>query len=389
MPVRPQPSPSTPDEFDVALIFIPAFDLGGTERQTIELLRGLRALPETDRGRIELVVIRSGGPLEADAMATGFPVHSLGNTSALSLPRTAARWIRLVRQRRPSAVYSLLSSANFIAAATRLVARPRRLVWGIRDDRLGVERRGVGRFLAINGTRLLARIADVVIVNSDAVRDGLRSSGLNRVPIEVIPNGIDTDRFRPSSELRILERERLGVSDDQLIVCVARLVPKKNHSMLLHAFADLHQQMPSTRLLCFGDGPDDYRRELESLVRELGLTDIASLERSRNDPEAIFNAADLAVLASDAEGFPNTIAEALACGTPCVSTMVGAAPALLDADSVSPVGDTAALTRTMIAALGRIDTDGRPRDSRLADCFTLGALARRTVDVLQGRSVRD
>jgi len=349
----------------------------------VELLRGLKALSEANRGRIELVVLRSGGALEADAIATGFPINSLGHTSAVSLPRTALRWVRLVRRKRPSAVYSLLSTTNFIAAATRPLARPGRIIWGIREDRVGSERKGFGRIFTIYVTRLLARLVDVVIVNNEAGREWLRAAGLKRVSIEVVPNGIDIERFRPSTELRIQEREQLGFSDaQQLIVCVARIVPKKNHTMLMHAFADLNQQMPDTRLLCFGDGPEQYRREIEGLVRDLGLTNVVWMNAPREDPEAIFNAADLAVLASHAEGFPNAIAEALACGTPSVCTRVGAAPQLLNADSTSPAEDTASFTRTMRAALERSGSRELPRKSLLPEQFTVEALARRTILVL-------
>jgi glycosyltransferase involved in cell wall biosynthesis len=255
-------------------------------------------------------------------------------------------------------------------------------VWGIRDDRIGVERRGVGRFLAVAGARFLSRLVDMVIVNSDAVREGLHSSGLARVPIEVVSNGIDTERFRPDQHMRKQERARLGLTSETLIVCVARLVPKKNHTMLLKSFAVLHQSRPDLRLLCFGDGPDQYRRSLEEVLKQLDLVGVASLERSRDDPEAIFNAADLAVLASDAEGFPNTVAEALACVTPCVSTAVGSAPMMLDAIALSPAGDTASFTQAISAALDRVAEADNPRLSLLPATFTLDALARRTVAVL-------
>jgi glycosyltransferase involved in cell wall biosynthesis len=362
-------------------ILIPAFNLGGTERQAIELLRGLEALSDADRGEVVVVVLREGGELWEAASATGFPIHSLGHSSMLAAPRTVVRWIRMVRRLRPVAVYSLLSPTNFMAAATRPIARPERLVWGIRDDQVGAERRGLGRIVAIVGTRVLARLTDLLIVNSDAVRQGVRAGGVTSVRIEVIPNGIDAERFRPDLLLRRTERTRLGLSNEPLVVCVARLVPKKNHSMLLRAFAHVHESMPDARLYCFGDGPEPYRRELQALLERLGLKQVAHLEPSREDPEAVFNAADLAVLASNAEGFPNTIAEALACGTPCVSTAVGSAPELLDPQALVAPGDVAGFADAMHRALRKTDADV-VRRSLLSTSFNLGALARRTLSML-------
>jgi glycosyltransferase involved in cell wall biosynthesis len=161
------------------------------------------------------------------------------------------------------------------------------------------------------------------------------------------------------------------------------MVPQKNHLMLLDAFARVHETLPTARLLCVGGGPPEHLERLLARVRQLRLDSVVTLAPARDDPEAVFNAADVAVLSSDAEGFPNTIAESLACGTPCVSTAVGAAPALLPAGCVTPLGDVDAFADAVVAALTARPSTWTARRSLLPGSYTPSELASRTLDALR------
>ena len=157
----------------------------------------------------------------------------------------------------------------------------------------------------------------------------------------VIPNGFDTDRFRPDPESRNRIREDLGLSPaTRLVGMVARYHPVKDHAGFLRAAALLAGREPDVHFLLTGAGVTGDNRELVDLVRSLDLAACCHLLGERNDIPAVTAALDVAALTSLSEGFPNVVGEAMACGVPVAATAVGEAPELLDLiGAVVPCGD--------------------------------------------------
>lgn len=170
--------------------------------------------------------------------------------------------------------------------------------------------------------------ADGVIAVSAALKAVMVGLGVNPDKIRVIPNGVDTDRFHLMD--REEARKRLNLPPQApLLVSVGALIRPKGHLTLLRAFASVAQRHPEGKLYILGEGP--MRPELESLVRELKLQDKVRLPGKRPNEELLqwFNAADVSVLLSEREGWPNVVTESLACGTPVVATRVGGVPEIL------------------------------------------------------------
>ncbi|WP_341677803.1 glycosyltransferase [Niveibacterium sp. SC-1] len=142
--------------------------------------------------------------------------------------------------------------------------------------------------------------------------------------IEVLPNGIDVERFHPDAAARAHAREQLGVPPEApLIGMVARYAPVKDHPLFLAAAARLRAAVPDARFALVGKGCEPSNAALMAAVEQAGLSGAVSLLGARHDVETIVPAFDLAVLTSRSEGFPNVLAEAMACGVPVVSTDVG------------------------------------------------------------------
>jgi glycosyltransferase involved in cell wall biosynthesis len=106
----------------------------------------------------------------------------------------------------------------------------------------------------------------------------------------------------------------------------------KDHPRFLKAAGLLAKDRNDTRFVCVGDGPKEYQANLQALATSLGLGERVLWAGPREDMPAIYNALDIAVSSSYGEGLSNVIAEAMACGVPCVVTNVG--------DSAWLVGDT-------------------------------------------------
>jgi len=156
---------------------------------------------------------------------------------------------------------------------------------------------------------------DALITVSEALKDRLVALGVKRERIVVLRNGVDLDLFHPID--RVEARARLGLSRRTLL-SVGHLIERKGHHLAITAL----RALPGEDLLIVGSGPE--RRSLESLAGDLGVRErvrfLAPMSQDRL--RDIYGAADALVLPSSAEGWPNVLLEAMACGTPVVASAI-------------------------------------------------------------------
>ena len=196
---------------------------------------------------------------------------------------------------------------------------------------------------------------------------GLQVAALAGVPVNVIKvarnhlvqleqgniqKGVQPDLFSvsyPESELSVA----LAIDESiPLLGCVSRYSPQKNHEGLLKALSLVKKNGIAFRCLLVGRGLDTDNTQLVSWLIQYGLQDEILLLGQRKDVPAIMNALDLHVLPSTAEGFPNVIAEAMACETPCVSTDVGDAAYIIGQTGwLVPPADAQLLAEAIQSAL--------------------------------------
>jgi glycosyltransferase involved in cell wall biosynthesis len=171
----------------------------------------------------------------------------------------------------------------------------------------------------------LSRFADAIIVNSFAGKAHHVAEGYFAKGMIVIPNGIDSQRFRPDPAAgRRMRQEWKVATSERLIGLVGRLDPMKDHVTFLRAAELLARERSDVRFVCVGAGPEPYRTKLQSLSAELSLGARLIWAGPYQDVRAVYSALDIATSSSaNGEGFSNVIAEAMACGVPCVATAVG------------------------------------------------------------------
>jgi glycosyltransferase involved in cell wall biosynthesis len=191
----------------------------------------------------------------------------------------------------------------------------------------------------------LARFAHLIIFNSRAGLEYHVARGYPRLRSAVIRNGIDTERWRPEPEAGAALRRTWGVgSDAPLIGIVARLDRIKGHETFIRAAALLARDREDVTFVIAGTGDSGLTARLRTLAAELGIEQRLIWAGGANDPVAVYNALDIVTSSSLGEGFPNVVAEAMACGRPCVATDVGDTRELLGDDSLCvPPSDAAAL----------------------------------------------
>jgi glycosyltransferase involved in cell wall biosynthesis len=169
--------------------------------------------------------------------------------------------------------------------------------------------------------------------------------------VAVIPNAGLDEAVYEAKEAPLKEGEPKS-SDGPLLVACGRLTKQKGYPYLLDAFREVRDQKEAA-LWILGEG--DRRQAIESQIEELGLVDDVSLLGFRDNPFKFMAAADVFVLSSLSEGFGNVIVEAMACGTPVVSTDCPHGPGEIISHEENgllvPPADAAALSEAILRVL--------------------------------------
>lgn len=197
--------------------------------------------------------------------------------------------------------------------------------------------------------RWAAQQADGLIAVSSGLKQRLLELGMAAERVRVLRNGADLALFRPHD--REAARQALGMTRPTLLA-VGNLVALKRHGLMIEALTLL----PEAELVIVGEGPE--RATLEHLARKRRVADRVRLlgRVAHGQLPEIYSAADLLVLVSTSEGWPNVLLESMACGTPVVVSaidgigdIVAAAEAGRVLADVTPNGIAAAV-RDMLAA---------------------------------------
>lgn len=355
-------------------ILLPDLRGGGAERICLDLAHEF-----VRQGRaVEFVLMQAHGELLTEAQAT-FPVTDLDSTRARKLPRAFARYLR---QRRPDAVLANMWPLTVIAPLMRVMGYRGRVVI-LEHNTLTVQYGEWGRAhrAALRSSMAVGyRLAHARIGVSCGVADDIAGlSGIARSRFEVIYNPVPA-RARPVAEALRVAEALWSIPSGARILTVGSMKAQKNHALLLQAFAGMNR--PDARLMLLGSGAGE--QDLRALAGELGVFGRVVFAGFQNDPTPFYHTADLFALSSNYEGFGNVIVEALACGTPVVSTDCPSGPAEILENGrwgrLTPVGDAAALAAAMRASLAETH-DPEALKRRTAD-FAPEIAAKRYLEAL-------
>ncbi len=200
------------------------------------------------------------------------------------------------------------------------------IVWGVRASARDAILRQNDWFVRLVFwiSRYLLRFSNLVIVNSLASKTLLEQFGAPSSKVVVISNGIDISYFRPRTQSGLQFREIHNIGEDELLIgIVARVDPIKDHKTFISAAAVFHRSHPNTRFVIVGGGPPDHIEKLRTDPGAVQLAEKLIWAGEQREIASVYNAIDLNTLTSRSEGLPNSILEAMACGTLCVSTDVG------------------------------------------------------------------
>lgn len=337
---------------------ISGLGVGGAETMLTQVVPLLQA-----RGLAQHVISLTGaGPLADRLEAANVSLTFLDLRRAGGLAAALPRLSGTVRSFRPEVIQGWMYHGDFAATLAHWTSggrRDRRLMWGVRCSDMDLARHA----RLIRTGAWLSGLPDVIVANSTAGARTHLAHGYRPRRLEVVPNGFDTDRFRPDPEVRSDVRAGLGIrADECVVVHVARVDPMKDHATLLRAV----DGVPGLRLLLIGKDTE-----------HMALPDNTIALGRREDVPRLLPAADIVVSSSAfGEGFCNALAEGMSAGLAPVSTDVGDARLIVgETGPIVPPGDWKALRGALLSLAGRgpdrLRAEGlRARDRIVAE-FTL------------------
>jgi glycosyltransferase involved in cell wall biosynthesis len=351
---------------------------GGADLAMAYLARGF-----IEQGlNVDFVLSQAGGPHQwkIPTAARIIDLGSFGNWNSLKA------LVSYLRQEKPTALLSALHFNNEIAIAAKYLAGVSTRVVVCEQNHLS-QRSRHEKQLFKRMTPLLAKVSypfadEIVAISKGVAQDLAQITGLSLERFRVIYNPAIVPELTIKAQEPI-EHPWFSEGEPPVILGIGKLEPQKDFPTLLKAFAQVRQVKPA-RLVILGWGPDANRLELEALARELQVADDVSFPGYVNNPHAYMARAAVFTLSSRWEGFGNVVAEALAIGTPVVSTDCESGPAeILDQGKYGklvPVGDSQALAEAILATLAT----GRSQqtDPTWLERFSLPVITQQYCDVL-------
>lgn len=335
-------------EYGKIALYCPSLHGGGAERVMLTLAAGFTQMGYP----VDLVLAKAEGPYLSQMP----PQVRLVDLQASSVAKSLPGLVRYLRDEKPRSLLSTLKHANMAAlwakrlsrVPVKLTIREANMVTQGAANALSLKDRFIPLFMP-----LFYPWADNVIAVSIGVAEDLaRATRLRLSKIRVIYNPLDLKKISREAE-EVPDHPWFTGQATPVILGAGRLSRAKDFSTLIKAYALVRQQHLGAKLVILGEGPE--RAELIDLTRKLGIENDVDLLGHVGNPFSYMSRASVFVLSSAWEGLPNVLIQALALGTPVVSTDCPSGPAeILDNGAYGPlvaVGDAQNLANAIISLL--------------------------------------
>ncbi|MCT2347455.1 glycosyltransferase [Niallia taxi] len=327
-------------------IFLPSLSGGGAEKMMVNIAKGF-----SENGiHVDLVLGNAKGPYMSMVPKEVSIVDLKSTRLLLSLSKLA----RYLKNEKPQSLLVTLESSSVIALLAKIMSRvSTKLVVRIPNNmsqQMKNAKNAKHKIILRLATILYKKADGIIAISEGVAKDTAKVTGIPIEKIEVIYNPVVTD------ELIIKSMEQVNHtwfnSEVPTIIGVGRLSKQKDFPILIEAFSKVIQKRDA-RLVIIGEGEE--QESLNKLVKDLEITKFVDFIGFVDNPYKFMEKSSLFVLSSAWEGFGNVIVEAMACGTPIVSTDCKSGPSeILDNGNFGklvPVGDSERMASAIIESL--------------------------------------
>jgi glycosyltransferase involved in cell wall biosynthesis len=362
------------------VFLITGLRLGGAETMLFNLLRRL----DYNRFQTTVISLADEGDLGKRFRDLPISLYVIGmKQGRLGFP-LIIKAFTLVRRLKPDLLLGWMYHGNLAAQISSLFCHDRPpVIWNIRQSIYSLKRERLLTAGVIRICSWLSRFPKGIVYNSKKSAEQHEAMGYKPNKRVLIPNGFDTDIFKPSIEEYRSIRKELGLPEGSVIIgLIGRHHPLKGHKHFIQAAAMLKDKFPAIRFILAGSQVHCKNMMIWRQVIDLNLAAQMHLLGMRSDMPRITAALDISSSSSLAEGFSNAIGEAMACGVPCVVTDVGDSAWIVgDTGRVVPARNAEALAKGL-ADLIQMGTDrrrslGQQARQRVIDHFSLDTVVRR------------
>lgn len=358
-------------------IFIPSLRGGGAERVMLNLASGL----VSKNYSIDLVVVKLEGQY-INQIPQNIKVINLNSKRAIT---SIIPLIKYIKKNEPNVIVSAMGHINIVAIIAKLFMSNKIKVIITEHTTLSLakkESKNLKEKITIKILKYIYQYSDAIVaVSKDVAKD--MSSILN-IPLEkinVIYNPIISDDLIKKSMENINE-SWFYPGEPPVVISVGRLTEAKDFDTLIYAFKKIYEKM-KVRLVILGEG--EKRSYLEKLIHDMGLDNDVKILGFVENPYSYMKRASVFVLSSKREGLPTVLVEALACGTPVISTDCYSGPREIlqngKLGKLVPVGDVDALANEIIKLLEN-KVENRMVLNELKD-FTFESSVQKYIDLIR------
>lgn len=295
--------------------------VGGAERVLSNLVMHM----DRDKFKNIIVSLQDLGYWGTILQQAGIEVHAMHLGRNLSAIKQLINLWRLLRRTQPDYIQGWMYHANVVALIMGRMAGIKKIYWNIRCSLMDLAKYRFTTTLVFKLGAWLARFPTGIITNSHAAMRQHIAKGYRNKNWLYIPNGFAMESFKPDQGIYAAFRREHNLPAEAIIIgMIARYDPMKDHATFVQAAGILAAELPNVYFLCAGRNVNFANSQIKKLVSQYDLENRILLLDQVENMQNLYPALDYLTQTSIfGEGFPNVVAEAMACGVECFVTDVG------------------------------------------------------------------
>lgn len=369
------------------LHIITGLTVGGAEMMLFKLLSTM------DRSEYpsEVICLSTNDVMGDRIRELGVTVHTLDMKSGLPTPASMLRMKRLIKDYQPDVVQTWLYHADLLGGVMAKMASNSKIVWNIRSGDLDFRNTTWHTYVSAKLCAWMSPwIPNTILSNSYEGQKTHAKAGYQDKKFRVIPNGFDTDVFKPNAKAKKALRKELGIEASSRIVgTVGRFHYQKDFKSFIKAAKMVCENHQDVHFCMCGLNVDKDNQTLMRWISEAGLQSRVHPLGRRGDIQQVIAAYDIFLSSSSCgEAFGNVIGEAMSCSVPCVVTDVGDSSIIVaDTGRVTPPNQpeqlAAAVDNLLCLSTEELAEEGERSRQRVIDEYSLQAVTTAYSDFYQ------